>query len=168
MPMRSVVLLLTAAFALAPLRSARAGCTTTTDAATVRRSVAHAMTCDDRKLRRGPGATCKPVTPPDCAGTLVTDAVALAHGPNNPAAGAVNTRALKTQLACQKRIGRGVSTYVSRKLRGLVRGDDVVKLQARARKRLDQIPDRCLVDVAENAGKGIVVPAAGPPRAWAG
>ena len=97
---------------------ARAGCTTGADATAVRRSLARQVRCNDKKFRQGPGATCLLSDAPACAGTLVTDAVALGYGPNNPPAAAVDMRALRAQLGCQKRIGAAISAYVGVKLGG--------------------------------------------------
>jgi hypothetical protein len=61
-----------------------------------------------------------------------------------------------------KRIGRGVSSYVSTRLRGLIHGDDAAILEAKARRRLDQIPSHCLVSVGHDVASGLLVPAVGP------
>jgi N-acetylglucosamine-6-sulfatase len=153
--------LVVATVASSSIRPAHAGCTLASEAAAVKRSIGHAVRCNDKKLQKGPAATCTETPPPACAGTLVTDAVALGYGPNDPAAAAVDARALKRQLACQRRIGRGVATYVALKLKGLVRGVDPATVQAKARRRLDQIPDRCLVAVARDVTSGELAPAVG-------
>ena len=140
---------------------ARAGCTTSTDATAVRRSLARQVRCNDKEFRQGPGATCLLSDPPACAGTLVTDAVALGYGPNNPPAAAVDTRALRAQLGCQKRVGAAISAYVGVKLGGLVRGLDPATVDARARRMLDRLPTQCLVTVAEDAATEIPAPAVG-------
>ena len=101
---------------------AAAGCTTTTDASAVKRSIGRQVRCNDKRLRKGPAATCTVSDPPACAGSLVTDAVALAYGPNDPATAGVDTHALRDQLNCQKRIGAGVSKYVGTKFRGSTSG----------------------------------------------
>src|SRR5204863_5745935 len=89
---------------------AGAGCTTTQDASVVRRSLNQGMHCADKFLRSGPGASCTVTTPPACAGTLATDAVALAYGGNDPATAAVVDRSgLRDQLRCQKKIGTAVA-----------------------------------------------------------
>ena len=46
---------------------ARAGCTTSTDATAVRRSLARQVRCNDKEFRHGPGATCLLSDPPACA-----------------------------------------------------------------------------------------------------
>ena len=158
---RSLTVLAALAVTTAEARPALAGCTVNAEAAAVKRSLGRQIRCNDKKFRKGPAATCNLVAPPACAGTLVSDAAALGYGVNDPPAAAVDKRALKTQLACQKRIGRGISSYVGIKLRGLIRGDTPATVEAKARRRLDQIPDRCLVDVAADVG-GVVVPAVGP------
>ena len=120
-------------------RSARpGGCTLNADGTAVKRSIGRQTRCNDRKLGKGPTATCDLTTPPGCAGTLVTDGVALAYGPNNPAGTAVDAHAVKAQLACQRRIGRGVSGYVGTKLRGLIRGKDPATLETKARRRSEE------------------------------
>ena len=57
-----------------------AQCTSTKDASLLQRSTRSAVACNYRRLRQGPTATCHPVTPPPCSGTLASDAVALAFG----------------------------------------------------------------------------------------
>jgi N-acetylglucosamine-6-sulfatase len=143
-------------------RALHAGCTTTQDASTVKRSISRAVRCNDKKLKKGPTATCTLTPAPACAGSLVTDAVALAYGANDPPTAAVDGRALRNQLKCQKRIGKAVSSYVGTKLRGLVRGQDLATLETRASKQLGQIPERCLVNVAADGASGLLVPAVGP------
>src|SRR5213594_3943345 len=140
---------------------ARAGCTVSTEATAVKRSLARQVRCNDKKFRQGPGATCLLSDPPACAGTLVTDAVALGYGPNEPPAAAVDTRALRAQLSCQKRIGAAISAYVGGKLSGLIRGMDPATVDARARRMLDRLPMQCLVTVVEDAATQIPVPAVG-------
>jgi N-acetylglucosamine-6-sulfatase len=147
---------------------ARAGCTTSRDASAVRRSLNRLVKCNDKKLRKGQTATCKSSPSPACADTLVADAAALGYGPpKDPATAGVDARALRDQLKCQRRIGRGISGYVGAKLAGLVKGTDLAKLEAKARKRLDQIPEHCLVNVAKDVATGILVPAVGPQCAAA-
>jgi len=150
---------------LAP-RPAAAGCTLGSEASQLKRSVRLAARCNDRILRSGAGTICKQSPPPACAGTLPADALALAYGPNDPASAAVDRRLLKTQLNCQKRIGRATAGYVGRKLRYRVNGLSEAEADLRARKQLDKLPDRCLVVVAQDAS-GVVVPAVGPQCAVA-
>ena len=110
---RSVSLtLVVGLFVATGVRPALAGCTQASEAKAVKRSLKLAVRCNNRILRAGPGITCRQSAPPACAGTLVADAVALAYGANNPAAAAVDRKALREQLACQKRIGKAVSSYV--------------------------------------------------------
>jgi arylsulfatase A-like enzyme len=145
-----------------PSPAAWAGCTSNSDASVVRQSITRQIRCNDKKLRKGPAATCNTTAPPACAGSLVGDAVALAYGANDPPAAGVDTHALRGQLNCQKRVGGGVATYVGTKLRGLVRGDDPAVADAKARRQLDKIPDKCLVSVAQDATSQLLVPAVGP------
>jgi len=144
-----------------------AGCTLSEEASAVRKSVSRLVRCNDKKFRTGPAVECSLSDPPACAGSLVNDAVALAYGANNPPAASVDTHELRDQLSCQKRVGKGVATYVGTKLRGLVRQDDAVELEAKARKQLDRIPERCLVSVAEDIASQLLVPAVGPQCAAA-
>src|SRR5512147_2715512 len=88
----------------AAVPGAHAQCTTKGDARLVQRSLARAIRCDDRALRRGPGE-CTAIAPPACADTLVADAAALGYGPNDPAAAAVDRRVARDALSCQKAIG---------------------------------------------------------------
>ena len=79
---------------LAPLAAVEVGaaCTETADAAAVRKSITRDVKCNDKRFRKGPAAECSLAPPPACAGTLVDDAVALAYGPNDPPAAAVDTQ----------------------------------------------------------------------------
>jgi len=147
---------------LAPLlaSAARAGCTLTPEAAEVRKSITRDVRCHDKRFRKGPAAECSLATPPACAGTLVADAIALAYGANDPPAAAVDTKLLRDQLNCQKRIGNGVASYVHTKLRGLIRAEDPAKLEAKARRQLDRMPDKCVVTVLQDLS-GVLAPAVG-------
>ena len=106
---------------LSPGRAAPAGagCTEPTDANTVKRSLSQRLSCNDRRLRSGPTATCRSTPSPACAGTLVADAAALGYGPNDDPSSGVDLRALADQLRCQKKIGRGITSYVGIKLRAV-------------------------------------------------
>ncbi len=146
---------------------AHAGCTTTQDASAVRRSLNQGMHCADKYLHSGPGSSCTVTTPPACAGTLVTDAVALAYGANNPAAAEVVDRSgLRDQLRCQKKVGTAVASYVGGKLKDLIRGKDPAEAEARARKQLDKLPTYCVVDVLQDPST-VLVPSVGPQCAAA-
>jgi arylsulfatase A-like enzyme len=147
--------------------SAAAGCTEPAEATVVRRSLGQLLACNDKRLRLGPSATCRSTTPPACAGTLVTDAAALGYGPNNDPSSGVDRHALADQLRCQKRIGRGIKSYVGIKLRGLMQGSDPVTLEASARRRLDRLPDQCAVNVLEDVATLRLLPAVGPQCAAA-
>lgn len=152
---------------VATVQPADAACTTTQDASAVRRSLNQAMHCADKFLRSGPGASCTVTPPPACAGTLVTDAVALAYGANDPAAAAIVDRnGLRDQLRCQKKIGTAVASYVGSKLKDLVRGKDPVEAEARARKQLDKLPTYCALDVLQDPST-LLVPSVGPQCAAA-
>src|SRR6266403_5866794 len=106
----SAGLIVACALSAGTARPATAGCTLNSQARDVRRSIVRQIRCNDKRLRKGPNASCALSAPPACAGTLVADAVALADGDNNPASAAVDTHALREQLKCQKRIGRAVSS----------------------------------------------------------
>ncbi len=141
-----------------------AGCTESRDASAVKKSVRQSVRCDYRALRSGPDPQC-PVTPaPGCAGTLVTDANHLAYG--SAALSEVDTRDLRDQLKCQKRIGKAVSFYVGTKLRYLVRGKPAADGEAKAIKHLDKLLEDCAVTVVQDAG-GQTLPVAGPQCAAA-
>jgi N-acetylglucosamine-6-sulfatase len=163
---RSSIALLAGFFMIVVARPAGAGCTTTDEANAAKKSLKLAIRCNERILRAGPAVVCKTSPPPACADTLVADATALAYGPNNPPAGTVDRKVLKAQLACQKRIGKAVSTYVGKYLRFLVRGTPVAEADEKSRRALDKIPDRCLTNVATDVG-GVVLPAVGPQCAAA-
>jgi arylsulfatase A-like enzyme len=145
---------------------ADAGCTSTSEAGAVNKSIKQAVRCDYKALRSGPATPCTAAPPPPCADTLVDDAVALAYGANDPAAAEVDTRALRDQLRCQKRIGKAVAHYVSLKLRYLIRGKTAAEAEAKAIKQLDKLADHCAVTVAEDVG-GVILPAVGPQCAAA-
>jgi arylsulfatase A-like enzyme len=148
---------------LALLHAARAGaqCTSRSEATAVQKSARLANSCNYKKMRVGPGATCATAAPPPCAGSLVSDATRLAWGANDPAAAKVDTRLLRTQLACQKAIGDGVSNFIGRKLLYLINGLSPADAEARARRVIDRIPLRCAVTVAQDASL-VVVPDVGP------
>jgi arylsulfatase A-like enzyme len=149
---------------LSPSPAARAACTLASEGREVSRAVWARVTCNDRILR---GRACPPVPPaPACAGTLVDAAVALAYGANDPPAGAVDRGAMRDQLACQRRIGRGVARFVGRKLKLLIAGRSRVQAEARARRLLDRLPRKCAVTVAQDAS-GIVLPAVGSQCGYA-
>ncbi len=137
-----------------------AQCTTRTDASAVSKSAKLAQKCDDRRLRHGPTAACKTSAPPPCAGTLVADAIALAYGANNPAAAAVDHRALKDQLRCQQTIGKGIADFIGKKLRYLIDGRTPADAEVRARHAIDRIPAKCGVTVAQDVS-GVIVPDVG-------
>ncbi|HSP99291.1 MAG TPA: sulfatase [Candidatus Dormibacteraeota bacterium] len=152
--------------ALAFASTADAGCTTTSEAGEVNKSVKQAVRCDYKALRSGPGTPCTVAPPPACADTLVGDAVALAYGPNHPAAAEIDRRALRDQLKCQKRIGKAVAYYVNIKLRYLIRGRTPAEAEAKAIKQLDKLAELCAVPVAQDVS-GVVLPAVGPQCAAA-
>lgn len=160
--------LITAAIALAAnvvASTADAACTSPAEAGLVHRSLKQRLRCDSKALRAGPAA-CTVTTPPACADTLVGDAAALAYGANHPAPAAVDARALRDQLRCQKRIGKAVAHYVGVKLRGLTRGRSPAEAEARAIRQLDKLADHCAVTVAQDVG-GTVLPSVGPQCAAA-
>ena len=108
---RSVSLtLLVGLFVATGVRPALAGCTQTSEAKAVNRSLKLAVQCNNRVLRAGPGITCRQSAAPACADTLVGDAAALAYGANNPASAAVDRKTMREQLSCQRRIGKAVSS----------------------------------------------------------
>ncbi|HWP67458.1 MAG TPA: sulfatase [Candidatus Limnocylindria bacterium] len=136
-----------------------AGCTTSAEARAVLAAAKRAAKCNYRKLKSGPAVECPLVSPPACAGTLVEDAVRLAYGPNDPPASAVDPTAARDQLRCQRQLGRATAVFIGRKLRYLVKGLSAAEAEAKARKQLDRLPDRCLVTVVES--NGVVLPAVG-------
>jgi N-acetylglucosamine-6-sulfatase len=154
--------LLAALAACLPVGSRPAGaqCSDRSAGSAVRRSISRAIRCNDRVLRSGTGITCTESVPPVCAGSLVTDAVALGYGPNNPAETQVDARSLRDQLNCQKQIGRAISYYVSTMLRNRLAGKSVGEADGRAIRQLDRLADRCTaVNVAQDGN--VVVPAVG-------
>lgn len=155
----AALVLLLATLAIAS--EAGAQCTTKEEARAVAQSVRKGVRCNERLLRFT-NAACEVPPPPACAGNLVEHAVALAYGPNNPPAVAVDRRAVKLQLRCQRRIGRAVAAFVGVKMRNVVAGKTRAEAEQRARSRLDRLEKRCVVTVAEDAA-GVVVPAVGTP-----
>jgi len=117
-----------------------AQCTTTADASAVQKSARLVTSCNYRKLRSGPAVTCRTAAPPACAGTLVDDAMKLAWGVNDPPTAAVDRRALHDQLGCQRSIGKGVSTFIGKKLRYLIQGLSRADAEEKARRKIDRIP----------------------------
>ena len=138
-----------------------AGCTKPADVIAVKKSLKLATRCNDRKLTAGTTVACKQSAPPACAGTLVADVLALAYGSNDPPAARVDRRIFKTQLACQKRVGKAVTDYARRYLGYLVRGVAPADADARSRRQLDKLPAKCATIVAQDV-TGVVVPSAGP------
>jgi len=159
MAKRSCGTLVFALFLLAP-GLAVAQCTSPTDASTVLKSAKRAVACDYKRLRKGPSESCTITTPPPCAGSLVTDLVALAYGANNPPAAAVDRRALKDQLRCQKYIGKAIANFAGKKLLYLTKGMTPADASAKARRLLDKMPDKCLVTVAQDVS-GVILPDVG-------
>ncbi|HEY3188471.1 MAG TPA: sulfatase, partial [Solirubrobacteraceae bacterium] len=153
---------LASALLLSPLLDAeavRAQCTRLAEAGAVARSAAKRARCNDSALRVGPTTSCISIpAPPPCAGSLVDEAIALAYGPNNPAASTVDRRALRTQLACQRQIGRAAARFIGVKLRNRIAGRTRRLAEARARREVDRLPKKCAVTVTQDAS-GVVVPA---------
>ena len=140
---------------------ALAQCTTKADSSALTKSVKLAAKCNQRRLQSGPAVTCKTAVPPACAGTLATDAIALAWGANNPAPAAIDRRALKDQFNCQKVISKGVVNFVSKKLRYLINGLSAAEAETKARHSIDKIPDKCVVTVAQDVSL-VILPDVGP------
>ena len=127
---KSIVAVLSGVLCLGVVTGAGAQCVTDDDAVAARKALKKATTCNKKWLRSGPNASCTLVTPPACAGSLVTDAVALAYGPNNPPTAAAKT--LTVQRRCQTQIGRGVTDFV-KKLVYITRGLAPADAELRAR-----------------------------------
>ncbi len=156
-----------AAALLADARPANAQCTEAKDASQVLRTARARARCNSRALRAGPATPCLPAPPdpPACAGTLVDDAMALTWGPNDPAAGAVDRQALRTQLSCQEALGRATARFIGVKLKNLISGRSHADAEARARRSIDSLAKskRCQVPVAQDATSAVVLPAVGQP-----
>src|SRR5574342_92036 len=106
--------------ALALPHESGAQCLTSADAKVLKKHLRLTARCNDRMLKSGTDVVCTPAPPaPACAGTLATDALALAYGDNNPPAARVDASVLGLHLKCQKRIGKAVTIYAFRKLRAL-------------------------------------------------
>jgi arylsulfatase A-like enzyme len=148
-----------------PARGAFAGCTESSESRAVGKSLRQAMRCDYKALRSGADPGCPVAAPPPCAGSLVADANQLAYG--LAALAEVDTRALRDQLKCQKRIGKAVHHYVRIKLRDLIKGKSAAEAEARAIKHLDKLADDCAVTVGEDVATQITLPRAGPQCAAA-
>ena len=146
--------------ALTGPREASALCTSKQEARDVLRSAKKRARCNDKFLHTGPGTPCTSPPSPACAGSLVDDAMALAYGPNDPAASAVDRRVLRAHLACQRQIGRATARFVGFKLRGLINGRPRADAVTRARKQLDLLAKKCKLSVAQDVS-GVVVPAVG-------
>jgi len=116
--------------------------------------------CNDRRLRSGPTVACTSSPAPACAGSLVTDAIALAYGANDPPTAAVSA-SVRKQRSCQKAIGKGVVNFIGRKLRLLIDGETATDAEARARHTIDRIPKRCAVTVLQDPS-GVILPDVGP------
>ena len=160
-PLRSALLALVT---LAP-SPAGAGCVTEREARDLERSLRDAVVCR-HDAWKGRGGACAPRPAPACAGTLPTDTLALAYGPNDPPAGAVDGDVLGQQLRCQKKIGGAAASYVGKRLRALQRGKEDPRAEKAARRKLDHLARHCDVSVVRDAG-GVVLPAVGPQCAAA-
>jgi N-acetylglucosamine-6-sulfatase len=134
------------------------------DANDARRTTKKAARCNDKILRSGPGGTCIVDPPPACSGSLSTDAIALAYGPNNPPTAAA--KELSDQRRCQKQIGKGVADFV-KKLGYIVKGNTPEEAELKARKSLDKLLIKCAIPVAADPVSGVVLPAVGPQCAAA-
>jgi arylsulfatase A-like enzyme len=166
-PRAAPLLLLVSSLALGPASFAHAACTSKSEASALTRTARALASCNDRKLRSGPGTVCRPAPPPPaCSGTLAGDAIALAYGPNNPPAAEVDRALLGDQLDCQKQIGRAIAKFIGTKLRLLISGNSRVRAEERARRQLDRLPRRCTTAVALDAS-GVVLPAVGSECGYA-
>ncbi len=139
--------------------AADAGCLSGREADDLERSLRRTFSCHQDVLK-GRGGACEERPAPACAETLPVDAAALAYGANDPPAGAVDDRALRDQLECQKKIGEAVTYYVGKRLRGLQKDKEAAASEKAARKKLDHLARHCGVPVARDAG-GVVLPAVG-------
>ncbi len=149
------------------VRSAAAQCSERRDAGLVKKSIRQAARCYDKMLRRGPGTSCTQTPPPACAGTLATDAIALAYGEHNPPTMAADRSALREQLACQRQLGRAVRGFIGTRLRSLITGppSDQAQADAKASRHLDKILTKCAVTVGDDGS--VVLPSVGPQCAAA-
>jgi arylsulfatase A-like enzyme len=139
---------------------ANAECTTTAEAREVRKAARTEMRCRYKRLKDGPAAPCTLAPAPACAETLVGDTVTLAYGVDaGTSAAAVDPSAVRDQLRCQRFIGTASARFIAVKLRYLVRGFTPAEAEARPRRKLDKLPDKCAVTVADS--NGTVVPAVG-------
>ena len=136
---------------LAAASTAHAGCTSTSDAGLVNKSIKQAMRCDYKALRSGP-AVCTVSPPPGLCRHAGRRRRCPRLRPEQSAAAEVDTGALRDQLKCQKRIGKAVAHYVGIKLRYLIRGKTPAEAEAKAIKQLDKLADLCAVTVAQDAG----------------
>ena len=161
---RSLLTLSVVALLVGTANLATAQCTTDDEAKATRKSALQAAKCNDKILRAGPGSTCTLDSPPACAGSLTTDAIALAYGPNNPPSAAAGE--LRDERRCQKRIGKGVVDFI-KKLLYITKGLTPADAELRARRSLDKIVDRCAIVVAADPVSGVVLPAVGPQCAAA-
>jgi N-acetylglucosamine-6-sulfatase len=154
-----------AAVAVAAADPAGAACTTEREARDLQASLRDVVRCRHQTLK-GRTRACKQRPAPPCADPLFGDALALVFGANDSPLGAVDDRALRKQLWCQKKIGGAAAKYVGKRLRGLVRGKDEAVAEKGARRKLDRLTRHCNVSVAEDVG-GVVLPAVGPQCAAA-
>jgi arylsulfatase A-like enzyme len=144
---------------------AAAGCADGSEARAAAKTLRQKVRCLDRSLRSGPDPGCTAAPPPACAGTLVDDAADLAYGVGPFAE--VDTRALRDQLRCQRRIGKAAARYVRVKLRKLVSGKTAAEAEAAAARQLDKLDSSCGVTVVQDAASQVVLPAVGPQCAAA-
>ncbi len=143
-----------------------AQCTQPSDADALKMSFKKAIKCNNTALRSGPSSECQQSPPPACAGTLVTDSIRLAYGVNNPSDFAIDEKAMDEQLECQDYIASAVTKFVWKKMKYLAEGMNPEDADAKARKKLDKLPERCGVTVAQDPS-GVILPAVGPQCAAA-
>jgi arylsulfatase A-like enzyme len=153
-------------FTLAMLGShAYAQCTTVEEARAVLKAARKEMRCRYKRLKSGPSSECNLVAAPACSETLVPDTVTLSYGVQAGTAAAVDVSAVRDQLRCQRFIGVASARFIGVKLRYLTKGFTPAEAELRARKKLDRLPDKCAVTVAES--NGMAVPSVGPQVAAA-
>ena len=138
---------------------AAAACPDLREVAAIRKGLRDAFRCEALALRKA-GTVCAAALPATAAGQLALSALALAFGNDHPADAPVDVNALGAQLTCQRQIARGVGRYLDAHLPALVTGASSPHLDARARRELDRIAERCATTFAAGAG-GTVLPAVG-------
>lgn len=146
--------------AAAPVAAPR--CTSTLEGSQFKTAVKSAIACNQNKLSIA-GYVCPAWNTPACAGTVVSQAQSLAHGPNNPPASNVNNTVagVKAQVDCQGEIAKAVYNYMGDKINLLTQGQTPAQAEATAAAWFNPIATKCTNVLVKQDASGVILPAVG-------